>query len=209
MKRRYQLGFYKAWLSMGISGMLHLMARILPGGADLRPFLHRLRGVNIRGEVYIGDDVYIDIDYDPSSVEIQDGVVISPRCTISSHRSGKIVIEKQVAIATGCVIVCAPGQTLTIGEGAVISAGSTVLHDIPPYTLCGGPRIKAFGKVTVPFTLGTTYEEFRRGVRPLRVRKREGHPSDGRAEGQVRGAAPSDNEGASVGLPSIPVEVTD
>jgi acetyltransferase-like isoleucine patch superfamily enzyme len=146
-----------------------MMARFLPGGKNLRPFLHRLRGVKIHGSVYIGDDVYIDEDY-PESVEIHDDVVIAHRCTIIGHTRGigKIVIEKQTAIATGCLIVCGPGQTLTVGEGAVISAGSTVSHDIPPRTLCGMPRIKAFGKVTVPFTWDTTYEQFLRGVEPMR-----------------------------------------
>jgi acetyltransferase-like isoleucine patch superfamily enzyme len=169
MRRRYQVKFYKEWVGMVIGGVLHVMARILPGGADLRPLLHRLRGVRVSGHVYIGEDVYIDIDYDPESVEIQEGVVISPRCTLISHRTGKLIIEKQVAIATGCVIVCAPGQTLRIGAGSVISAGSTVLNDVPPRTLCGPPRIQTFGTVTVPFTLTTTYDQFRRGVQPVRV----------------------------------------
>jgi acetyltransferase-like isoleucine patch superfamily enzyme len=145
------------------------MARFLPGGHKLRPFLHRLRGVKIYGKVYIGDDVYIDED-NPESVEIHDEVVIGHRCTIIGHTRGigKIVIEKQAAIASGCLIVCGPGQKLTIGEGAVISAGSTVSHDIAPSSLCGAPRIRAFGKVTVPFTFNTTYEQFRRGVEPIR-----------------------------------------
>jgi UDP-3-O-[3-hydroxymyristoyl] glucosamine N-acyltransferase len=168
---RYRPSTYKALFMMGFNGILHLMARVLPGGKNLRPFLHRLRGVRISGRVFIGDDVYLDEDY-PECIEIHDGAVIGPRCTIIGHTrgAGRIVIEKQAAIAAGCVIVCAPGQTLTIGEGAVISAGSTVSHDIPPYTLCGAPRIKAFGKVTVPFTMDTTYEEFKRGVTPMRAK---------------------------------------
>jgi acetyltransferase-like isoleucine patch superfamily enzyme len=131
--------------------------------------MHRLRGVKIYGSVYIGDDVYLDEDH-PESVEIHDQVVIAHRCTIIGHTRGvgKIVIEKQAAIGSGCLIVCGPGQTLTIGEGSVISAGSTISHDIPPHTLCGAPRIKAFGKVTVPFTATTTYEHFRRGLVPMR-----------------------------------------
>lgn len=178
LRQRYRPSFYKTLFRMGFNGILHLMARVLPGGSNLRPFLHRLRGVKISGRVFIGDDVYLDEDY-PESVEIHDGAVIGPRCTIIAHTRGvgKIVIEKQAAIAAGCLIVCAPGQTLTIGEGAVISAGSTVSHDIPPHTLCGAPRIKAFGKITVPFTLDTTYEKFRRGLEPMRAKKREGERS--------------------------------
>jgi len=178
VRLRYRLSTYKTLLRMGFNGTLHLMARVLPGGLNLRPFLHRLRGVKIGARVFIGDDVYLDEDY-PECVEIHDGVTIGPRCTIIGHTrgAGKIVIERQVAIAAGCLIVCASGRTLTIGEGAVISAGSTVSHDIPPYTLCGAPRIKAFGRVTVPFTLDVTYEEFRRGLEPMRAKKREGECS--------------------------------
>ena len=176
VRRRYRPSTYMSLLVMGLNGILHLMARVLPGGRNLRPFLHRLRGVKILENVFIGDDVYLDEDC-PESVEIHEGVVIGPRCTIIGHTrgTGKIVIERRAAIGAGCLIVCASGQTLTIGEGAVISAGSTVSHDIPPYTLCGMPRIKAFGTVTVPFTLGMTYEEFRRGVKPLRPTSRGKH----------------------------------
>jgi acetyltransferase-like isoleucine patch superfamily enzyme len=172
-RARYRLSTYKSFLKgvlrRGFNRTLHMMARVLPGGEDLRPFLHRLRGVKIHGHVYIGDDVYLDEDY-PESVEIHDGAVIAHRCTIIGHTKGvgKIVIKKQAAIGSGCLIVCRAGQTLTIGEGAVISAGSTVSNDIPPRTLCGAPRIKVFGKVTVPFTVDMTYERFRRGVEPMR-----------------------------------------
>jgi serine acetyltransferase len=167
--------FYVAWLRELLNVILHLMARVLPGGADLRPFLHRLRGVKIHGEVWIGEDVYLNQDY-PETLEIHDGAMIATRCTVISHAKGpgRIIIGKQAAIGAGCVIVCACGQTLTIGEGAVISAGSTVSHDIPPYTLCGAPRIQAFGKVTVPFTVATTFEEFRRGLKPIRSKNGQG-----------------------------------
>lgn len=140
----------------------------------LRPFLHRLRGVGIHGNVAIGDDVYLEEFY-AHCVEIQDGAVIAARCTIiaSMKGPGKIIIGKNAAIGAGCVIVCASGQTLTIGEGAVIAAGSTVAHDIPPYTLCGAPRIKAFGQVTVPLTMDQDYEKFRRGLQPLRAKTKQ------------------------------------
>jgi hypothetical protein len=42
-----------------INRILHLMARNLPGSMTVRPFLHRLRGVKIQKNVWIGDDVYI------------------------------------------------------------------------------------------------------------------------------------------------------
>ncbi len=158
--------------------LLHLMARSLPGSTNLRPFLHRLRGVKISGNVFIGDAVYLESEY-PECVEIHDGALIGLRSTIVAHtRSpGKIVIEKQACISAGCLIVCAPGKTLTIGEGAVISAGSTVQNDIPSYTLCGAPRIKTFGQITVPFTLDVSYKEFMGGLRPVSAQESEGEGS--------------------------------
>ena len=150
---------------------LHLTARTLPTvHPGLRPFLHRLRGVEIYGDVWIGDDVYIDEDF-PETVEIHEGAAIATRCTIIGHTGGcgKVVIGKYAAVGAGCLIVCASGKTVTIGEGAVISAGTTVTHDIPPYTLCGAPRIKAYGKVTVPYLATKTHEEFTRGVKPIKA----------------------------------------
>ena len=153
---------------MGWNSFLHVLARFLPGGKNLRPFLHRLRGVHIEGKVFIGDDVYIDEDC-PGAVELHDGVVIAPRCSIIAHTrgAGRVIIRERSALGAGCMIVCAKGQTLTIGEGAVISAGSTVSHDIQPYTLCGAPRIQAFGKITVPFSIDVEYKEFIAGVKPM------------------------------------------
>lgn len=151
------------------NSLLHFMARVLPGGFSVRPFLHRWRGVKIESDVWIGDDVYIDEDH-PETVEIREGSAIATRCTIIGHTKGvgRIIIERNAAIGAGSTIVCASGQTLTIGEGSVVSAGSTVSNSIPPFTLCGPPRLQVFGKVEVPFRVAATIEEFKRGLRPLR-----------------------------------------
>lgn len=158
--------------------VLHRMARVLPGGFSLRPFLHRLRGVKVGRDVWIGEDVYIDEDH-PEAVEIQEGVAVATRCTLIAHTkgTGKIIIEKDVALGAGCIIVCASGQTLTIGEGSVVSAGSTVSNNIPPFTLCGPPRVQVYGKVGVPFRMATTLEEFRRGLRPIRSKSERMTPA--------------------------------
>jgi acetyltransferase-like isoleucine patch superfamily enzyme len=169
VRLRYRLSTYINLLP-SFQGILHLMARFLP--ATLRPILHRLRGVKIHGSIYIGDDVYLDRDF-PEAVEIHEGAAIATRCTIIAHTKGpgRIVIGKEAAIGAGCLIVCASGQTLTIGEGAVVSAGSTVSHSIPPYTICGAPRMRAFGRLTAPFRAAATYEEFRRSMLPMRAPK--------------------------------------
>jgi acetyltransferase-like isoleucine patch superfamily enzyme len=152
---------------------LHLMARFLPGSTSLRPFLHRLRGVKIQGRVFIGDDVYLENEY-PDCVEIHDGAGIGLRSTIIAHSGdigerGKIVIGKNAAIMSCCTVICSAGQTLTVGEASVLSAGSVLTNDVPPHTLCAGPRVRAVATVTVPYTLKAKHGDFVRGLRPLRV----------------------------------------
>jgi acetyltransferase-like isoleucine patch superfamily enzyme len=81
---------------MGVfSRFLHLLARFAPGARTLRPFLHRLRGVKIGKNVFIGEDVYID-NMHPEDVEIHEGATIALRSIIMSHfrERGKVIIEK-------------------------------------------------------------------------------------------------------------------
>jgi serine acetyltransferase len=158
----------KSLLRRIFNRVLHLMARFLPGSTSLRPFLHRLRGVKIHGTIFIGDDVYLENEY-PERVEIHDGAAIGLRSTVVAHTRGpgRIIIEKNVIIAAGCIVACSADQTLTIGEASVLSAGSVVSNDIPPHTLCAGPRVRALARVAVPFTLQTSHEAFIRGLRPL------------------------------------------
>ncbi|MBO7611914.1 MAG: acyltransferase [Elusimicrobia bacterium] len=52
----------------------------------------------------------------------------------AGHTSKDVIIEKDVWIGAGCIIL--PG--VTIGEGAVIAAGSVVTKDVAPFTIVGG-----------------------------------------------------------------------
>jgi acetyltransferase-like isoleucine patch superfamily enzyme len=170
-------GQSKSKLKAGFNYILHLMARNLPGGYSTRPFLHRLRGVTIGRGVWIGEDVFLDGGY-PESIEIRENAAIAMRCTVVGHTkgAGRVIIGKGAVIGAGSLIICSSNKTLTIGEGAVVSAGSTVCNDIPPYTLCGPPRVKMFAKVTVPFLEASSSEDFRRGLRPLRTPMQEVDP---------------------------------
>jgi acetyltransferase-like isoleucine patch superfamily enzyme len=53
------------------------------------------------------------------------------------------VIEKNVWIATGAIII----GGVTVGENAVIAAGSVVTKDIPPNTLAGGNPAKVIRSI--------------------------------------------------------------
>src|SRR4051794_12865200 len=89
----------KSFIARASNRLLHQLARLLPGATSLRPLLHRLRGVQIHGNVFIGDDVYLENEY-PECIEIHDGVQIGLRSTVIAHTRGpsKIVFEKDVFV---------------------------------------------------------------------------------------------------------------
>jgi acetyltransferase-like isoleucine patch superfamily enzyme len=151
-----------------INRILHLLARFGPGATTLRPFLHKLRGVKIHGKVFIGDDVYLENAH-PECIEIHDGAQIALRTNIIAHfrGAGKIIIGKNVWIGMCCNIAASPGQILNIGEGAVVGMGSTVTRDVPPFTFVVGSPAKPKDKVTVPMTLETSFEDFKKELIPI------------------------------------------
>jgi galactoside O-acetyltransferase len=53
---------------------------------------------------------------------------------LQGHNAGKILIQDDVWIGAGCVIL----PDVTIGKGAVVGAGAVVTKDVPPYALAGG-----------------------------------------------------------------------
>lgn len=149
--------------------IVHIIVRFSFGATSCRPFFHRLRGVKIHGKVWIGDDVYIENEY-PEYVEIHEGARITQRTIIMAHfhGAGKVVIGKNVWIGPNCVITANPGTTLTLGEGSVIAASSVVTKDIAPYTFVGGAPAKPIAKITLPFMPETSYEEWKKGLRPIK-----------------------------------------
>jgi acetyltransferase-like isoleucine patch superfamily enzyme len=158
----------KPLLKRAVNRILAKFARAMPGSTSVRPMLHRWRGVQIRGTVFIGDDVYLENEY-PESVTLEDGAQIGLRSVIIAHTRevGRVVIGRDVFIGASCLIIAQGSGTLTIGDGAVISAGTVILTDVPPGTLMAPERAKAYARVTVPFKMNTGYEQFRRGLRPL------------------------------------------
>ena len=149
--------------------ILGMLARFAPGAETLRPFLHKLRGVRITGHVFIGDDVYLENEH-PDCIEVHDGAQICLRSVLIAHTRGpgRIVIEKNAFVGANCVLAAAPGATLTVGEGAVITTSSVVSSDVPPHTLVGNEKAKPLAKVTVALTMETPYALFLAGLRPLK-----------------------------------------
>jgi serine acetyltransferase len=155
--------------------VLHLLARFSPGATSLRPLLHRLRGVTIGENVFIGDDVYLENEH-PWAVEIQSGVQVSVRAIILAHTrgSGRVVIEKDAFIGPNTVIVASGNRTLRIGEGAVVGAGVVVTSDVPAHTLVANETARPVATVLVPLTKAKKMEDFIRGLVPIAPRTKSG-----------------------------------
>jgi acetyltransferase-like isoleucine patch superfamily enzyme len=145
------------------------IALVVPGGGSFRPWLQRLRGVVMGRNVWIGQFVYID-ELHPTDITIGDNCSIGLRTSIISHfysgprrpiSNGKVVIEKDVFIGPHCVIL----PNVTIGEGAVIRAGTVVSRNVPARTFWGPPSAEALGVASVPLTPDHTYEEFVEGLK--------------------------------------------
>jgi acetyltransferase-like isoleucine patch superfamily enzyme len=146
---------------------------VLPGGHSVRPALHRLRGVNIGKNVWISQYVYID-ELHPDAVTIGNNCSLGLRVSIFTHlywgpkRSdgyvGPVVIEDDVFIGPHSVILA----NVHIGRGAVIKAGSVVTRNVPAGVFWGQSGDGPLAWATVPLTAEHSYEEFVKGLRPIR-----------------------------------------
>ncbi|MBS0222184.1 MAG: sugar O-acetyltransferase [Proteobacteria bacterium] len=101
-------------------------------------------------EIRIGRNVFVNQNctfYDLGGLDIADDVMIGPNVSLittghpldPSQRSAatigkRIVVERNVWIATGATII----GGVTVGENSVVAAGSVVTKDVPPNTLVGG-----------------------------------------------------------------------
>ncbi len=127
---------------------MHAGARYVPMFPLMRSTLHGLRGVRVGKNVFVGAEVFID-DADPGSVVLEDDVTIIARSAILGHayyprhlanilgeaglRHG-VTVKRGAYLGLQCVVL--PG--VTIGEYAIVGAGSVVTEDIPPYSVAMG-----------------------------------------------------------------------
>src|SRR5579872_1180247 len=93
--------------------LLHKIAFVAPGGGSVRPWLHRLRGVRMGPNVWIGQFVYMD-ELHPESLSIGENTTVGMRTSIFTHfywgprrsgGSGKVVVGNDVFIGPHCVIL--------------------------------------------------------------------------------------------------------
>jgi acetyltransferase-like isoleucine patch superfamily enzyme len=105
-------------------------------------------GVKVGRNVYVGFLVIVDGEY-PEYIEIEDEASIGPGVIIMVHSSASpyhqrlglydekpkpVKIKRGAWIAAGAKIL--PG--VTVGEGAIVTAGSVVSREVPPFTVVAG-----------------------------------------------------------------------
>ena len=100
-------------------------------------------GVKIQNNVSVYDDVIIEDDVfcGPSCVFTN---VINPRAFVErKHEYRKTLVKKGASIGANATIICG----VTIGEYALIGAGSAVTKDVPDHALVYGNPARVKGRV--------------------------------------------------------------
>jgi len=108
---------------------------------------------------YIGEDLIIidDLERD-GKVHIEDHATLAPRVTLITKSfpnasrihsyvptsRGQIVIRKDAWVGAGVIVM----PNVTIGQGAVVGAGSVVTRDVSPYTIVAGVPAKPLRRLS-------------------------------------------------------------
>lgn len=131
--------FYRNWL-------LGNLVRWAPRGVILP--LHKMRGVKMGRDVFIDPTAIVETAF-PENITIGNDVRITAGCVIMTHikaphylrETGLVpVVLKPVILEDHCFIgvnsVVMPG--VTIGKASVVTSGSVVVNNVPPYTMVQG-----------------------------------------------------------------------
>lgn len=126
----------------------------------LRPFILRRMGCKVGKGCFMGDYVRIDTSH-PDMITIEDNVSIASGSRLLCHQRdfsdfcvgddymklGYVV--KPIVLKKGCLVgmesFVMPG--VTIGEGAIVGAGSLVTKDIPAWTIAAGRPAKVLKEI--------------------------------------------------------------
>src|SRR5438067_5574955 len=173
---RQQDGSKSERLLPGLKGrILQLLARIAPGATTTRVRLNRWRGVNIGKDVWIGYDAIIETSC-PHLVTIRDRAAIGIRATIIAHNREQqgVTIDEDATLGPGVIVL----PNVTIGRGAIVTAGSVVTKSVPPKTMVQGNPAQPIARVEVPFGLDVSVKEFAKGLRSVAPRSSQNAPTE-------------------------------
>lgn len=135
-----------------------LLSPILP--RKLRPSILRKIGCKVGKNVFIGDNVKVDAGH-ADLIILEDHVHVAGGCRLLCHQrdlSNYCVGDDYaklgyklapIHLKKGCLIgmesFVFPG--VTVGEGAIVGAGSLVTHDIPAWTIATGRPAKVVKQI--------------------------------------------------------------
>lgn len=126
----------------------------------LRPWLLRRLGAKVGKGVFVGDHVLVDENH-ANLITVDDHAHITGKTVLLCHKRdlsdycvgddyaklgyqyGKIHLCKGCSTGTGTLVM--PG--VTIGEGAIVGAGSLVVKDIPAWTIAMGRPAKVVKEI--------------------------------------------------------------
>jgi acetyltransferase-like isoleucine patch superfamily enzyme len=94
-------------------------------------------GVTIEDEAFIGHGVMFINDKYPRSTNADGSSQTEADWTLV-----KTVIGRRASIGSNATILCG----ISVGEGAIVGAGSVVTKDVPPYTIVAGNPAKVLRK---------------------------------------------------------------
>jgi acetyltransferase-like isoleucine patch superfamily enzyme len=145
--------------------ILQFIAFHAPGAKSLRVRLHRWRGVKIGESVWIGYQVLLDTSH-PNLISLGDNVIISSRAVLIAHFRGpeEITIEEDAFIGPGAIIL----PNVTIGRGAVVTAGSVVSSSVSPMTVVQGNPARPIATCGVTLGEKTSMTQFLLSLRTLK-----------------------------------------
>lgn len=95
-------------------------------------------GVTIEDEVFVGHHVVFINDKYPRAT--------NERGELQTEEDWQLqptVVKRRASIGSGAVILCG----VTIGENAVVGAGSVVTKDVPPYTIVVGNPARVLRRI--------------------------------------------------------------
>ena len=144
--------------------ILQALARIAPGATTTRVRLNRWRGVNIGKGVWIGYDAIIETSH-PHLVTIRNRAAIGIRATIIAHNREQqgVLIEEDAVLGPGVIVL----PNVTIGRGAIVTAGSVVTKSVAPKTMVQGNPARPIAIVEIPLGLDVSMKQVAKGLRPI------------------------------------------
>lgn len=129
----------------------------------MRPYLMRKMGCHVGKGCFIGDNVKIDGGH-ADMITLEDGVSVAGGTRLLCHQRdfseyfvgsdyNKLRYSvKPIVLKKGCLIgmesFVLPG--VTVGEGAIVGAGSLVTKDIPAWTVATGRPAKVVREIPKP-----------------------------------------------------------